>query len=214
MKRTTLASAFVALALCATRARADEYAPHPPPADRNSPAPDLRYDYQAPQHYPTFWWALAQLVPSPEIVWGNTKHIGPNGEVDEQTRSAFGLRWQVTPALWSWGVHRKQPRWRFFVVDPLARHSGSIELATHFEYVGGHVDRLLSRPTLRAYLPLAQRGEYLSFSMGTSIYAYDGLRVAYEAGIYTFAGVVGVQFTYAPSHAPMQAIATLRLKYF
>lgn len=211
MKRGLAALVFL---LPAVAHAADELNPHPPPTPKKVSPPDTSFSYTEPKVFPTIPWFVAQLVPSPQIAFGQTKHIAADGSVDEQTRSAFGLRWQVTPVLWSFGVHRKLSGWRFFIVDPLARQSGSIELSTSFEYIGGHVDRLLARPGLRVYLPVAQRGEYLSVSLGTSAYAYDGLRVAYDVGVYVLSGLFGVQLTAAPAHDPMAAIATLRFRYF
>jgi hypothetical protein len=112
-------------------------------------------------------------------------------------------------------MNRRVSRWRYLVVDPLARHSGSLELSGTFEYIFGHVDRLIVRPGVRAYFPLAQRGEYLSTSLGTSIYAYDEkVHVAYEVGAYVLYGLFGVQATVAPDHGPLTAIGTFRIRYF
>ena len=179
-----------------------------------APLPDTSLSYRQATPRPTITWALFQLLPSPELAVGRQRRIDATGAVDESLSTAFGMRWQVTPLLWSFGVHRSQSRWRYFVVDPFARVSGSLELSATFEYIGGHVDRLLARPGLRAYLPLAQKGEYLSMSLGTSVYAYEGLRVAYDVGVYTLAGIVGFRVTVAPAHAPLAGIATLNLRYF
>jgi hypothetical protein len=179
-----------------------------------APLPDTSLGYHLASPRPTLGWAILQLLPSPEIAVGRQRHIDLTGAVDESLSTAFGLRWQVTPVLWSFGVHRSQSRWRYFVVDPFARVSGSLELSAAFEYIGGHVDRLLARPGLRAYLPLAQKGEYLSMSLGTSVYSYEGLRVAYDVGVYTLGGIVGLRVTVAPTHAPLAGIATLNLRYF
>ena len=54
-----------------------------------------------------------QLVPSPLFVVGSGNVGG-------------GLRWQVTPFLYSFGVAAKPVR--AFVVEPVARHAGAIEL--------------------------------------------------------------------------------------
>lgn len=179
-----------------------------------TPVPDETLTYREASPYPTMAWAVLQLVPSPELAVGRQRRIGPTGDVEDSPTTAFGLRWQLTPVLWSFGVNRHQSRWRYFVVDPLARQSGSLELSTSFEYIGGHVDRLLARPGLRVYLPVAHKGEYLSVSFGTSVYDYDGLRVAYDVGAYLLAGFLGLQMTVAPTHAPLAAIATIRLRYF
>lgn len=178
------------------------------------PLPNEPLTYHSPTIYPTPVWILTQLIPSPQLAFGAVRHINVDGSVDDSPRTAFGLRWQITPVLWSFGVHRGQSRWRSFVVDPFARHSGSIEIAASLEYIGGHIDSVLARPTARVYLPLIQKGESLSFSMGTSAYRYEGFRVAYEGGLYTLAGLVGVQVTVAPAHDPLAVIATLRLRYF
>ncbi len=191
-----------------------EAAPAPVQDVHQAPPPDTSLGYRQASPRPTLGWAVLQLLPSPEIAVGRHRHIDVNGSVDESLSTAFGLRWQVTPLLWSFGVHRSQSRWRYLVVDPFARVSGSIELSATAEYIGGHVDRLLVRPGLRAYLPLAEKGEYLSMSLGTSVYAYEGLRVAYDVGVYTLAGIVGFRMTVAPAHAPLAAIATLNLRYF
>jgi hypothetical protein len=214
-----LANACAGLLALARSAQADPPAPAPtPPATetpvRRAPLPNTDLAYERPIIYPTFAWLAFQAVPSPEIVVGRQRRIEANGEIDRGPSTAFGLRWQFTPLLWSFGVHRSQSRWRTFVVDPLARQSGSLELSGTFEYIGGFVDRLLVRPGLRIYLPLAQKGEYLSTSLGTSVYSYDGLRVAYDVGIYVLSGILGLQVTVAPTHDPLTAITTVRLRYF
>jgi hypothetical protein len=199
-----------------TSARADQPTGGGAPVQEvhRSPQPDLRFGYQQPSLTPTFAWAAFQLVPSPELAFGRHRRIDPAGRTETDLSPSFGLRWQATPLLWSFGVHPRQSRWRYFVVDPIARQSGSLELSTSFEYIGGHVDRFLVRPGLRVYLPVAQKGEYLSVSLGTSVYAYEGLRVAYDVGAYLLGGLVGFQVTVAPTHAPLAAITTLRLRYF
>ncbi|MBX3211375.1 MAG: hypothetical protein KF850_05030 [Labilithrix sp.] len=217
MSRRRVLTGVVSVAaglLAGGEARAETVTSVPDPDVRHAPLPDTRLGFQPAAPRPTLAWAAFQLVPSPEIAVGRQRHVGPAGEVEAGPRAAFGLRWQLTPVLWSFGVHPSQSRWRTFVVDPIARQSGSIELSTSFEYIGGHVDRLLARPGLRVYLPVAHKGEYLSVSLGTSVYAYEGLRVAYDVGAYILAGTVGFQMTVAPAHAPLAGIATLRLRYF
>ncbi len=197
-----------------TRAHAAEPSPPSSLDVHRAPRPDEGLTYHQAEHFPTFTWALLQLLPSPELAFGTHRRTDATGNVDTAPTTAFGLRWQLAPVLWSWGVHRKQSRWRYFVVDPFARQSGSIELSTAIEYIGGHVDTLFVRPGLRAYFPVLDKGENLSVSLGTSIYGMDGLRVAYDVGAYVLSGFVGLQITVAPTHAPLAAIATLRLRYF
>src|SRR5260370_39908501 len=61
----------------------------------------------------TIPWLAAQALPSPELAVG-----------DGSTH--FGLRWQGTPLLSSWGIHRRLSPCRFFVVEPLVRRSVSV----------------------------------------------------------------------------------------
>jgi hypothetical protein len=202
-----------ACVLATSAARADDAPATPTP--RGLAPPDGSFTYAEPQVYPSLAWTALQLLPSPEVVVGRVRSPGPAGESNVETETAFGLRWQLAPILWSWGTNRRVSRWRFLVVDPLARHSGSLELSGTFEYLFGHVDRMIVRPGVRAYFPLAQRGEYVSVSIGTSTYAYDEkMRVAYDAGVYVLAGLFGLQATVAPDHGPMSAIGTFRIRYF
>jgi hypothetical protein len=155
---------------------------------------------------PTLIWFATQLLPSPEIAAGDGK-------------AHFGLRWQVTPLLWSWGINRKLSPWRVLVAEPYVRQSGSIELYLSPEYfTAGSTfwDHWLLRPGLRAYFPLAQHGEYLSMSIGTSYQRFlDRSSAAFEGGVYVLYGIFGVQLSYAPlPHDPIATIATLRFRYF
>ncbi len=151
-------------------------------------------------------WLLTQLVPSPEIA-------GVHGA------PTFGARWQVTPLLYAFGLHRGAPPLRAFVVEPIARHAGSIETYLAPEYLARDGDashRWLLRPGIRAYFPLIERGDVLSCSLGTSYAAPLTGRggVAYEAGIYSVFGVFGIVATYAPAGEPATWIASLNVRYF
>jgi hypothetical protein len=159
-----------------------------------------------PEIRPTLLWGAAQLVPSPQ--WSLLTHDGLR----------FGLRWQVTPVLYSFGMNRKLSPWRWFVVEPFVRQVGSLELFCSPEYVGmNEVDnaRWSFRTGLRGYVPILEHGEYLSASLASSFFVLGGKRgISYEAGVYFFAGIVGVQTTYSPSLSEAPWIFTLRLRYF
>ena len=162
---------------------------------------------EEPNVHPTWPWVVTQLVPSPELAGG--RHAGPR----------FGLRWQVTPLLYSWGVHRGLSPWRYFVAEPFVRQSGSIELYFTPEYFPGFGRSFgadwMARTGVRTYLPLVAHGESLSMSIGAShFYFEDRSGAAFEAGVYTFSGIVGVQITASASPGPFSWIATLRLRYF
>ena len=200
-----ISSLLAASTTASTAAATEKDEPTKPP---HLDAPAMPYRYQQPYPFITPGWFLTQLLPSPEIA------VGEDASTNE-TKAAFGLRWQLTPALWSWGVHRRLSGWRFFVVDPLARMSGSLALESTFEYIGGHVDRVLARPGVKATFPLFHRGEYLAFSMGTSVYTYDSKQfVAHDVGLYVLWGLLGVNGTYAPEHKIMSTLFTLRIRYF
>lgn len=157
----------------------------------------------------TLPWLLVQLVPSPAL-W-----IGPGG-------TRFGVRWQVTPVLYSFGINRKLSPWRAFIVEPLTRHAGSIELFGSPEYVAGSgaaPGGWMLRGGARAYFPLLERGETLSCSLGGSavharVHARDHVAASYEAGLYTLFGGLGVQVTVTPTAALRSTTITLSLRYF
>ncbi len=153
----------------------------------------------------TWMWGVAQLIPSPEWILSSTG-------------AKFGMRWQVTPLLFSFGINKKLSPWRYFLTDPLARQSGSAEIFFTPEYLNVEnkfKDKWLFRGGLRFYIPLWQKGEYASFSLATSYYNFNGNKgISYEAGIYLFAGILGFQTTYSPNFTNSEWIFTIRLKYF
>src|SRR5262249_17835578 len=119
-RRLAFASALCLLGWTAA-ARADPPLP-------GAPAPDQTLGLPRPHVHASGGWALPRFLPSPELAFGRQRSLDDAGHVDRGVSTAFGLRWQLTPVLWSFGVHRRQSRWRFFVVDPFARQSGSLEL--------------------------------------------------------------------------------------
>jgi hypothetical protein len=154
-----------------------------------------------PRVRPTVIWTVAQLIPSPELVaGGGDAHVG--------------LRWQVTPVLYSFGINRRLSPWRTFVVEPLVRQAGSIELYGSPEYVS--VSRgLVLRAGVRSYFPLVEKGDYLSVSIGSSAFWFrDRGGAAFEVGAYALYGTIGLQLTYTPTAAPIAWITTFRIRYF
>ena len=153
---------------------------------------------------PDAGWAVTQLVPSPEVAIGG-----------RESGAHFGMRWQITPLLYSFGVNRRVSPWRAFIAEPLVRNSGSVEAYMSPEWIdsGPRVaDRFALRPGVRLTFPLAQHGDYLSASIGTS---YTTARaVGYEGGIYTLYGVFGLQVTVSPTRGEPPCIVTLRIRYF
>jgi len=159
-----------------------------------------------PDIRPTLLWTAAQLIPSPQ--WITLSGDG----------TRFGMRWQVTPLLYSFGINKRLNPWRYFVSEPFVRQSGSIELFLSPEYLNlddVYESEWLFRGGLRAYFPLVRFGEYLSCSIGSSYYVYNNNSgISYEAGIYILYGILGIQTTYTPSLPDTPWIFTLRIRYF
>jgi hypothetical protein len=148
-------------------------------------------------------WAVAQLIPSPALVIGEN-HVGG------------GLRWQLTPLLFSFGIAARPLR--SFVVSPIARHSGSVELHVSPEWAccaASSDHSWLARAGLRVYLPWLEHGEVLSWSIGASgYYAADGIGPAGDLGIYTLFGVIGLTVTISPLLFQREVITALNIRYF
>jgi hypothetical protein len=73
----------------------------------------------------------------------------------------------------------------------------------------------MGRGGARLYLPLIERGESLSWSLGGSYYrAAGGGGGAAELGIYTVSGVFGLTVTVSPSLARREVITALSIRYF
>src|SRR5262245_13098391 len=102
-------------------------APAPSSAPRTAPR---RATATPPGTHITLAWLLTQLIPSPELA------VGDDG-------ARFGLRWQVVPLAYSFGIDRRLSPFRAFVVEPLVRSSGSLELFVAPEYLA--IDEKLSR---------------------------------------------------------------------
>jgi len=186
------AALVACLALGASNARADEVAMEPAPKPRvMSPVAAVGV------------WTVAQLVPSPLLVIGE-QHVGG------------GMRWQLTPLLYSFGISARP--WRTFLVSPIARHSGSIELHVSPEWACCAPDERSSwlvRTGLRLYLPLLEHGEKLSWSLGGSYYrAAGGGGGSADLGIFTFNGAFGLNVTVSPWLTRRELSTTLTIRIF
>ena len=160
-------------------------------------------------------WTALQAVPSP----GFTLDHGAGG-----TSAVGELRWQVVPFNYSFGANPLSSPAQFFIVNPFHRHSGSIEAFLEpawalkpFRRSGD--DRLGAGFGVRMFLPLAEYGETLSFSIGAKYLARGAGEdrtanaAGLELGVYTLFGIVGAKadLTTDPSH---RAAFSLVLKYY
>jgi hypothetical protein len=147
-------------------------------------------------------WAVAQLLPSPLLVTSSS-HVGG------------GVRWQITPLLYSFGVRAKP--FRALIVEPSVRHSGSVELYGSPEWACCAPDKKTSwlvRAGTRLYLPAIERGETLSFSLGGAYYrAAGGGGGSGEVGVYTLYGVLGLTVTLSPALPRREVITALSIRY-
>jgi hypothetical protein len=175
-----------------------------PPSSVRARAP-RRSSATPPGTRPTLAWLLTQFIPSPELA------IGDDG-------AAFGLRWQVVPFLYSFGIDRRLSPFRAFVVEPLVRTSGSLELFVAPEYLA--IDERLShrfgvRVGARAHFPLIERGDYLSISLGTAYVRFPERESAsYQFGAYLLFGFLGLEQSILPAFDEARWIGTLNVRFF
>lgn len=150
---------------------------------------------------PTIYWVLAQGVPSPEVGVGG---VSP----------AAGLRWQLTPLLYSFGLYRKVSPWRAFVVEPLTRQSGSIELFFSPEFLTARTNEWIARTGIHATFPLLERGEKLALTLGAGVCFGAETSADFEGGVSILAGTFGLFFSYAPRVTLAPATLALRVRIF
>ena len=195
--RASRATLTAAVAGFATLFAATASGQQPPLSPRATPT--------EPAVHPSLPWLATQLLPSPGVALGNEG-------------AQLSLAWQLTPVLWSWGIHRELRPWRFFVVEPLTRLSGSLELHGGAEYlsVGDEfADRWLARGGIRTTLPVWQRGEYVALSVGSSLVGFRGnLSPSYDAGIHFLYGVLGLRAVLNPGVDEAKAVVQLAVRYF
>ena len=177
----------------------------PPLAAPSDHAEPRRATATAPGTRVTLAWFLTQLIPSPEIA------AGVNG-------AAFGLRWQVVPFLVSFGIDRRLSPFRAFVVEPLVRTSGSLELFASPEYLA--LDEPLSRrfgfrAGVRAHFPIIEKGDYLSVSLGTAYVRFgESESASYQFGAYLLFGFLGFEQSIVPALNEARWIGTFNVRFF
>ncbi|MCA9642879.1 MAG: hypothetical protein H6718_28645 [Polyangiaceae bacterium] len=158
-----------------------------------------------PGIYPTPLWALSQLLPSPEWTFRSEDHY-------------FGLRWRVTPLLYSYVTDRRLSRWRSLIAEPVVRHGGSFEWFITPGFAFGVADgesHFSARSGLRGYFPLIERGEYLSLSLGAGVdYRTPDLSPIAELGLYSLFGGLGLVGTHARFGDFTETSVRLQLGYF
>lgn len=128
-------------------------------------------------------WAMLQLLPS-------------TGVVVAERQTDFALGWQLSPVLWSHAMDPRLSPWRFFVVEPVVRQSGSLELFLAPQYwatLPPGAKRWGSKLGVRTTVPVLHRGEYLSWSVASGYFWFpDDHGAMFETGAQIFFGVLGV----------------------
>jgi hypothetical protein len=166
-----------------------------------------------------FWkwtsWALLQGVPS-------VTYFEDRNSAD--SRLKFGLEWQVVPASYSFNTNKYLSDFNFFFINPVKRFSGSLELFFQPELIPGafkyaDLNKFMFKTGARIVLPLWQKGEYLSFSLGSG-YSYQKTTsgevkggATYEAAVYSFFGMLGLKFNYN-QNAPSRYNFGMYFKYY
>lgn len=143
-------------------------------------------------------WAVMQMLPSPVLF----EDVGNGNKGTE-----FGFEWQVTPLSYTFKPNKYLNHFSALLIKPVKKFTGSAEIfftpqfaLSSFDY--SKMQRYTYNAGARAYFPLIQGGEYLSFSLGAGYYSQkneynskvDG--VMYEAGIYSVFGMFGLKFAY------------------
>ncbi|MBE2219350.1 MAG: hypothetical protein IAE90_14155 [Ignavibacteria bacterium] len=142
-------------------------------------------------------WALLQAIPSPGFYEDRN---------EKESSVRFGLSWQVIPVSFSFNANKYVSKFSFLHIKPNKRFSGSAEAFFEPAIIPGgfkrnDLEKFSYKSGLRMVIPISHRGEYLSFSLGAGYYMqssptkkYEG--VTYEAGLYSFFGMMGLKFNY------------------
>jgi hypothetical protein len=171
----------------------------PPPPEGVVPAPADQVTEAGA--YPTVPWLIFQLVPQVGAAFG-----GADG-------ARVDLRWQVTPLLFTWALDERLTPWHAFVASPIARHGGSIEAHVSPEWAAGL--GAAARVGARAYLPLVDRGEYASLSVGGHhMWSQWGEGWGVDAGLYVLYGALGVVGSWTPGAARAPFTLNAHLRFF
>lgn len=159
-------------------------------------------------------WALLQTIPSPGFYEDRN---------DFESGIKFGIEWQVIPISYSFNANKYVSEFSFFHIKPNKRFSGSAEIFFEPAIVPGgfkrnDLNKFSYKAGVRTVIPLFHRGEYLSFSLGAGYYRqsspaekYDG--ITYEAGVYSFFGMMGLKFNYNQNAVSRYNIG-LYIKYY
>lgn len=143
-------------------------------------------------------WLLLQTIPSPTYF---------EDRDDNNSKLKFGLEWQVIPVSYSFKTNKYLSGFNVLFINPVKRFTGSVEtffepalITGDFKYA--ELKKFMFKAGARLVLPVAQKGEYMAFSIGAGYYRQKNIYgkiidgITYEAGIYSFYGMLGLKFNY------------------
>ena len=139
-------------------------------------------------------WALFQAIPSPVF-------YEDSGGSECTVRA--GLRWQIIPVNYSFSANRFMPKVQFFIINPVRRFAGSMEMFLQPEVVLTEFDhsrlkRFWVSAGFRVIIPVLNYGELLSGSLGVKANFHGAQQggaenyLGLEAGLYLY-GMLGIQ---------------------
>ena len=160
-------------------------------------------------------WTLFQTIPSPAFYQDRD---GSN------SRLQFGFRWHITPVNYSFNANKLVTPVQFFLVNPVRRYGGSVELLAEPEwttsgYQYSDLQRLNLAAGVRGYIPAIEYGEYLCISVAGKYNFRKNKQdensnyYSAEAGLYTLFGIAGIVFNYNFTSQSRYNIS-LNLKYY
>lgn len=143
-------------------------------------------------------WFLLQGIPSP---------VFNHDSNSDEGRLSFGLKWNIVPFNFSFSANKYVSPVQFFMVNPVRRNAGSVELFVQpevstagFDYAG--YDNFGIASGLRFTFPIKHYGEHLAGSLGAKWFHrnsssdsqedYFGI----EGGLYVLYGILGLQGSY------------------
>ena len=176
---------------------------------------EQEYDFAQRKGTKYLNWGLVQLIPSPYF---------DNDANAENARIQFGFRWQFIPINFSFRANRFVSPVQFFMINPVRRFSGSVELfvqpevvTSSYKYSG--FNSFGVGTGARVLIPIQEMGENIAASLGakytfrkndvTGESGYPGI----EAGVYFLGGMVGAQFV-KNLHKNNEYSFGLYIKYF
>jgi hypothetical protein len=160
-------------------------------------------------------WTIMQTIPS--VTFFEDKDDVNNG-------LRTGFEWQIIPLSYSFSANPYISNIGLFYIRPVKRFSGSVELYFQPEYIFGgfrysSIKRFMFKSGIRIVFPVAQKGEYLSLSVGTGLnyqrLSAGGLKntPTIETAVYSFFGMLGLKFNYNPNAISKYSFG-LYIKYY